>query len=126
MESMTPLFVVMAALFALNNYSTVMASRRAAGQDAPDAVADMRALAWRAVAKGMRKMTYAALFGYIGWMFVTKPFLVRESTLGQAVAVFGGGLLLFGAVMFLFGASSLVNAFGLLRDAKRVAEESQS
>jgi hypothetical protein len=59
-------------------------------------------------------------------MFVTKPFLVRESTLGQAVAVFGGGLLLFGAVMFLFGASSLVNAFGLLRDAKRVAEESQS
>ncbi len=125
MEWMTPLLVVMAAFFALANYSTVMASRRAAGQEAPDAAADVRALAWRAIAKGMRRWAYAVLFGSTGWGFMTVRFLAAESTLGQGVVGFGGLLALFSAWLFLSGASNLMNASGLLRDAKRVTDESQ-
>ena len=109
---------VMAGLFALNNYSTVMASRRAAGQDTPDGAADVRALAWRAAANGIRRWAYAVICGSIGW-----GFLNAQATRGRVEV--GWFLALCSAGFFLSGASSLVNAYGLLRDAKRVAQESQ-
>ena len=118
MEWMTLPLAVMAGLFALNNYSTVMASKRAAGQDAPDRGADVRASAWRATANGVRRWAYAVIFGAIGWGFLSAP-----ATAGRDGVV--GLLALCAAGLFLSGASCLASAFGLLRDAKRVADESQ-
>lgn len=123
MESMTPLFWVFALLLALDNFAQVMANRHRAGRDAPDKSAELRAGGWSAVAKAMRRWLLADLMGSAGWLFTVEPFLAPGSALGDAVAVFGGGLLLFCAVLFLSGASSLATAVARFRDAKRLAAE---
>lgn len=123
MESMTGFFVVNGLLIGLDSYFSIMAARRRAGIEAPDRAADLRASAWDASAKAAHCWMLGSLFTSTGWLFVAEPFVVPESTLGRAVAALGAGLLLFGAVLFLFGISRLVTAYGLVRDARRVAEE---
>lgn len=86
---------------------------------------DNDAQAGSACAKGMRRWMLSSFFAPTGWMFMTKPFLAPESTLGRGVTVLGGCLVVFGAVLFLYGASSLATAAGLFRDAKRIARETQ-
>lgn len=123
MDPTSPFIWVLGAFIALDSYAKAMAFRRSSGLDSPDRRADLRARGWSALAGAMRRWMLAALFAPIGWMFLTKPFLVPGSTLGKGVTVLGGALLLFGAVLALQGASRLLTGLGHLRDAGRVPDE---
>lgn len=123
MESTSPFIWVLGAFIALDSYASAMAARRSSGLDSPDRRADLRARGWKALAGAMRRWMLAALFAPIGWMFMTKPFLVPGSALGKGVTALGGALLLFGAVLALQGASRLLTGLGHLRDAGRLPDE---
>lgn len=123
MEATDPLLWVLGLFIGLDSYAKAMAARRRAGVDPQDRSADLRGRAWTEIAGGMRRFMLASLFGSVGWMFLTKPFLAPGSELGKGVTVFGGALLLFGAVLALYGVSRLATGLAHLRDAKRVADE---